>query len=550
MNNLECRLRAASLRIAAFESGDAYISLRESDQKVIRDYQNDIQKLKHDLGEAHKETIHVRNIWLNTLEDMEKEHQKELCSLKKKLEQMENRALAAEAARDKAKDALTEMRCKYYDTAAELEEEKGRNLKLRAQINRDYENSSIPSSKPVNRKKIPNSRERSGKNPGGQPGHPHHPRKRQTPTEVLYLDPPKEAREDPDFKPTGKEIIKQLVEIHMAVDIKEFHADMYYNPKTGGRTHAAFPEGVVDDVNYGGSVKAFLYLLNNDCCVSIDKCRRFLSDLTGKKLDISKGMINKLSRTFADRSASTLRQTFSDLLLTPVLHTDCTNARVNGKSAYVFICAEPDGHALYFARETKGHQGVKGTVVEDYQGIVAHDHESTFYSYGSDHQECLAHVLRYLKDSIDNEPGLQWNRQMRDLVREMIHYRNTLEDSTEPDTETVGEYERRYDEVLATAEKEYVYEPPSKYYMDGYNLYKRMKKYKSNHLLFLHNHKVPTNNNLAERLLRAYKRKQIQAVSFRSFQNTKFLCQSMSMLLELRRNDEENLFDRVSQIFE
>ena len=550
MNNLECRLRAASLRITALESGDAYISLHESDQKVIRAYQNDIQKLKHDLEEAHEETIHVRNIWMNTLEDMEKEHQKECCSLTKKLKQMENRALAAEAARDKVKDDLTEMRRKYYETATELEEERGRNLKLHAQINRDYENSSIPSSRSVNRKKISNSRERSGKKPGGQPGHAHHPRKRQTPTEILYLAPPEEVRDDPDFKPTGKELVKQLVEIHMAVDIKEYHADLYYNSKTGERVHAAFPEGVVDDVNYGGSVKAFLYLLNNDCCVSIDKCRRFLSDLTGNKLNISKGMINQLGRIFADRSASTLRQTFSDLLLTPVLHTDCTNARVNGKSAYVFICAEPGGHALYFAREAKGHQGVKGTVVEDYQGIVVHDHETTFYSYGSEHQECLAHVLRYLKNSIENEPGLQWNQKMRDLIREMIHYRNSLEDSAEPDLVAVEEYERRYDEVLETAEKEYEYEPPSKYYMDGYNLYKRMKKYKSNHLLFLHDLRVPTNNNLAERLLRAYKRKQVQAVSFRSFQNIESLCQSMSMLLEMRRNGEENLFDRVSQIFE
>lgn len=55
---------------------------------------------------------------------------------------------------------------------------------------------------------------------------------------------------------------------------------------------------------------------------------------------------------------------------------------------------------------TKGHEGVKGTVAEDYQGILVHDHDITFYSYGTEHQECLAHVLRYLKDSMDNEPAV------------------------------------------------------------------------------------------------------------------------------------------------
>lgn len=51
-----------------------------------------------------------------------------------------------------------------------------------------------------------------------------------------------------------------------------------------------------------------------------------------------------------------------------------------------------------------------------------HNHDKTFYNYGTDHQECLAHILRYLKDSIDNEPERSWNKEMRALVQEMLHY--------------------------------------------------------------------------------------------------------------------------------
>lgn len=43
-------------------------------------------------------------------------------------------------------------------------------------------------------------------------------------------------------------------------------------------------------------------------------------------------------------------------------------------------------------------------------------HESCFYSYGSDHQECKVHIERYLKDSIENEKELTWNRQMLTLI--------------------------------------------------------------------------------------------------------------------------------------
>ena len=65
------------------------------------------------------------------------------------LRAMEKRALLAEKQRDDALDKAKEFRLKFYETAAELEEEQGKNLKLHAQINRDYENSSIPSSKTI-----------------------------------------------------------------------------------------------------------------------------------------------------------------------------------------------------------------------------------------------------------------------------------------------------------------------------------------------------------------------------------------------------------------
>ncbi|WP_349239069.1 transposase [Petroclostridium sp. X23] len=335
----------------------------------------------------------------------------------------------------------------------------------------------------------------------------------------------------------------------MVLDVTEYRADVYYNTKTGERIHAAFPPGVVNDVNYDGSIKAFLFLLNNDCCTSIDKSRKFLSDLTDGKLAISKGMINNLCKEFAEKSEQDRKAMFADMLLSPVMHTDCTNAKVNGKSAYVFICATPDGKAMYFAREKKGHEGVKGTPTEEYQGILVHDHEKTFFRYGTDHQECLAHVLRYLKDSVDNESDRTWNKEMCSLVREMIHYRNGLPPEGECSSEKISEFEGRYDEILQKATEEYEYIPPSTYYKDGYNLYLRMKKYKSNHLLFLHNRKVPATNNEAERLLRSYKRKQAQAMSFRSQESIDNLCQCMSMLVMMRQKEEANIFDRVSRTF-
>ena len=260
-------------------------------------------------------------------------------------------------------------------------------------------------------------------------------------------------------------------------------------------------------------------------------------------------MVSTLSKEFASKTETERKSAYADMLLSPVLHTDCTNARENGKNSYVYVCATPDGKALYFAREKKGHEGVKGTVAEDYQGILVHDHELTFYNYGTEHQECLAHVLRYLKDSIENEPDRTWSKEMRSLVQEMIHFRKSFHPPQEPDQKKVSEFEERYQKILETARKEYEDIPVSKYYKDGYNLFLRMEKYMHNHLLFLHDIRVPATNNEAERLLRNYKRKQAQAVTFRSFESIDYLCQCMSMLVLIRLEEPANIFDRVSRIF-
>ena len=117
-----------------------------------------------------------------------------------------------------------------------------------------------------------------------EPGHEGHCRKKQVPTgEPVLLTPPQEVLENPDFIKTSKNIVKQMVNIRLVLEVTQYHADVYYNSKTGERIHAQFPAGVTDEVNYGGSIKAFLFLLNNDCCTSLDKSRRFLSDLTDPK---------------------------------------------------------------------------------------------------------------------------------------------------------------------------------------------------------------------------------------------------------------------------
>lgn len=551
IGSFQFRLKAAEKELELFRSGEKYIRMKEQMQAEFRAYERIIANLKKELADAHIGTAKIRRIWMEALDECLNDCEKRIKACQAEYKRMEKKLVRTEQKLDETRDALREWRRKFYEASCELEKEREKNRKLWAQINQNHENSSIPSSQEGSRKKkIANSREKTGRKPGGQPGHPGHRRPKYTPTsEPVLLPPPEDVRNDPDFRKTKRTLVRQVVGIRMLLDVTEYRADVYYNSKTGEHRHAAFPDGVKNDVNYDGSIKAFLLLLNQDCCTSIDKSRKFLSDLTGGRLNISKGMVSRLSHEFAIRSRKELRHVFADLLLSPVLQIDCTNARESSKNRFVYICAAPKGPALYSARRKKGHEGVKGTVAEDYQGTLVHDHDTTFYSYGSAHQECLAHILRYLKASIENEPDRQWNKAMRSLLQEMIHYRNGLPDHEAGDPKTVADFERRFRSILEQAEKEYEDIPAGDYYRDGFNLYRRMKKDPDSYLLFLHDPEVPFDNNLSERLLRCYKRKQAQAVSFRSFESLEDLCDCMSMLFLMRKNGETNLFNRVSAMF-
>lgn len=549
VTTLQYELKAAQRQLASFQSGQKFVTMKKEHEKECRRLERQIKSLQEELHRLRLEQLYARQQWFESTDDMQAGYERQIRTFQAENARLYERSIKAEAQRDAAYDKITEMRRETYQLAAELEEEKGKNQKLIAQISKDFENSSLPSSaQSIRKKKIPNNREATGRKPGGQPGHPGHGRKKQTPTRIVLLQPSQEILDDPDFRKTNKTLTKQLVNVEVCLNVIEYQADTYRNSRTGELYHAQFPDGVVDEVNYGSSVKAFLFLLNNDCCVSIDKCRDFLKNLTGGNLDISKGMISKLSQEFSEKSEPLRKSAASELFLYPVMHTDCTNARVNGQNAYVFVCAAPDGPALYYAREVKGHAGVTGTLIEDYQGILIHDHEKTFYRYGTAHQECLAHVLRYLKGSMENEPERTWNKDMHSLLQEMIHYVNGLESGAARDLEKLLEYETRYDQILERALAEYADVPCTDYYRDGFNLATRLKEYRDSHLLFLHDSRVPATNNLAERLLRNIKRKQNQAVSLRSNKSLEFLCDSMSVLF-LMRQEDGNLYEKVSAVF-
>jgi len=552
MANLKCKVKSLSSLVKAFETGDKYRQMKTNFKMQLDAKDRIIRKLREDLSKANTQIITVREYWSEIFDELEKEHAKELAGKDREIKAIGKKLLKTQQQLDAEKDKSLALLKKLCKVEVKLAEEQEKNKKLKNQIRRNHETSSKPSSMVPNRKKITNNREKTDRKPGGQPGHDGHRRKRHKPTSIIEVPAPEKYVNNPLFKPTGNIIRKQHVDIRIDLDIIEYFTKEYRNVLTGQRVHAEFPKGLVNDVTYGGKVKALAFMLNNHCNVSIEKVSDFINEVTGGELRISTGMINGLAKEFSIKTQSSQKKAFADMLLSPFVHVDFTGATVNGKKLNVVVCA--DGvNVLYYAKPHKGHKGIKGTPVEDYQFTLIHDHEVAFYSYGGSHQECLEHIRRYLKDSILNEPNLTWNKQMRELIQEMIHFRKNIdtEKGLKPDknqTKRIAEFETRYDEILELAKSEYEYEPPSNYYPEGHNLYERLVKYRDSHLLFLHDWRIPYTNNLAERLLRIFKRKQHQVMAFRSFGGLESLCDCLGAIASLR-DQGNNLYESITEIF-
>jgi predicted nucleic acid-binding Zn-ribbon protein len=302
MANLQYKVKSLTALVKAFESGEKYTEMKAASKVQLTEKDREIHKLKAELSDANAQSVSMREKWMQVFDDIKNEHKKELDKKERARKAMEKRWVDVERRLDETKDKFLEKTRELYDARTELEEELGKNQKLKSQLNRDHQNSSISSSMVPNRGKIVNNREKSGKKPGGQPGHKGHRRQRHTPTDSINIPPPDEYLDTSKYKPTGKTITKQMVDIRIMLVVNEYSTPEFRDKRTWQRVHAQFPNGMVNEVNYSGNIKSLAFLLNNHCNVSIGKVAEIISELTGGKLNISTGMICGLSEEFSKKT--------------------------------------------------------------------------------------------------------------------------------------------------------------------------------------------------------------------------------------------------------
>lgn len=422
------------------------------------------------------------------------------------------------------------------------------NGKMATILGRNSRNSGIPTSRNrVGAKKpVVNSRKPTGKSPGGQNGHPHHPRVAvelpQAGTAFVYgiSDP---LWRDPEYEFVGY-VPKRLLTPVMVVKEDLYYVPRFRNIRTGAHLNASCPDWLKDDVNYSPEYKAQLLYLNLYANLGMNKCKITFDFLTSGRNAPSTGFVNNLVIDFAEKTEALRAASYAKMLGAHCMNVDGTVIKVGGKQYNVMICVSGPC-TLYFFRPRKGHAGVKETPIEHTTAILVCDHEATFHSYGSGHQECLDHVERYLISSIENEKELAWNVKMLAFIRQLRHEANEIDREREAngDVRNEGEVRARFskemfdsalnqfrDILLPALNGEYKDNLPNAWFPDGKNLCKRMLEHPEEYLLFLQDDQVDCSNSEAERRARTIKRKQAACTEFRGLLGVVAQCECRSVI--------------------
>jgi hypothetical protein len=381
---------------------------------------------------------------------------------------------------------------------------------------------------------VHNSRVSTGRKAGGQPGHIGHARRRLEPDCTITLKTPALCPAcGGGVRFVGKAKSRSVTELLITTKTTEYVGQDCACDKCGAHIPATFPQEALNEANYANSVKTVLTYLINSCNMSIDNALTFLYEATGHTLKVSKGTAHNFLAAFSKAAAKDIDALKARVAASPVVNSDATFTSVSGKRTYAYVYTGA-GDALFQASSSKGLAPLQSSPLSDYKGTIVHDHDISYYNFGSCNAECNVHILRYLKGVCENEPKRTWASEMTALLCEANDAAKAArtKDAGALAAGVLANIGARYDAIIAKGESEYVEDMqlPTKYRPEGITLLARLKAYRDNHLLFAHNLTVPFDNNLSERLLRGIKKKLKQSGGFRSLEHGQsYYCDFLSI---------------------
>ena len=401
---------------------------------------------------------------------------------------------------------------------------------LERQLGLNSGNSGKPPSSDGLKKKpvrVSSLRERSGKKPGGQKGHPGETLRQSETVDATINHFPKACAG------CGEALSEAMATDHIArqvfdlpepqpLIVTEHRAHSCRCAACGTQTRADFPPDVKAPVQYGARIAGIVVYLLHGQFLPEKRLAALMADLFGVQL--STATIAAMSQNCAARFESFATAIYARIAAAAVKHLDETGLRIGGKTRWLHIAATV---LLTFYRIASK----RGAMPENLTGIALHDHWKPYYTLeGIRHALCNAHHLRELKALVEIERE-DWARKMQRLLRLACHATNLARERGKPlPPRLIALFERRYDAILTEGLAFHAAQPAlvrpertgkakargRKRRRVGHNLLLRLGIRKQDVLRFLSDLTVPFTNNLAEQAARMMKLRQKISGGFRS----------------------------------
>jgi transposase len=382
----------------------------------------------------------------------------------------------------------------------------------RYKTRKNSNNSSLPPSKDENRPPRTSSlREKSGRKPGGQPGHEGNTLEMtETPDEIIEHhscfcpECGKDVSELP-FEFSGK---RQVIEIPTIKQIVTEHRVYRCKCTCGKLVESDFPIGVDSPVKYGKSIETLIGYLSVRQYLPFKRLQEIMNDIF--KVQISEGGLHLLMNRLASKGADAYEMIRQKVLQSQVIGTDETGVKINGKNHWFWTWQ--NNRATFIAPST--NRGTT-TIIENMSGIsgeavLVHDcWKAHFQTPVKTHQLCTAHLERETK-YLEERYKVAWPVRFRAMLREAHKLKKqfTPVDFYSPN-HLCSLLEKELDNLLSET-----LDPKHK---ELIAFQKRITKYRDYVFTFLYHPNVPPDNNGSERAIRNVKVKQKISGQFKIF---------------------------------
>ncbi len=393
-------------------------------------------------------------------------------------------------------------------------------------------------------------RTKSGKKPGGQPGHRgHHLRQVQTPDEVLIHPVSSCEYCQHDLRAQKASIPERRQVIDLPTKrlwVTEHRVEEKQCPVCSHLTRAPFPAAIVAPAQYGTALQGIATYLVEGQSVPYARASQLLQELLGVQL--SAGSIASFVTTCHQQLAEMETSLKAALVKTNVIHQDETGLRVGKAGWWVHVCSTAR-LTHYAAHPKRGRTALDAIgIAQAFRGTSVHDGFRSYQGYSFTHAWCNVHHLRELT-FVEEALKQPWARKMKELLLDMkaeVERAKALSQH-ELDALLLARLLRRYDSLLAEG---YLANPPPRApsqsepskrtsgrakQSPARNLLDRLSGGKWAVLRFLLDFAVPFDNNQAERDLRMIKVQQKVSGCFRTEQGVAMFCRIRSYLSTLRK---------------